>query len=99
MTTSTTSRRARRSRLKGSEGEREVVRLHTAMGVHAERVPLSSAMAYQDNPNMSGAVKAHKLLLSAIAALEVALDVDRDAYAGEAKAPRWLDPHLVGEIA
>ena len=40
MATTTTSRRARRSRLKGSEGEREVVHLHKAMRIHAERVPL-----------------------------------------------------------
>ncbi len=43
------SRRARRSRNKGAEGEREVVNLHKAMKVHAERVPLSGAMAYQQN--------------------------------------------------
>ena len=42
-------RRARRSRNKGAEGEREVVALHKAMKVHAERVPLSGAMAYRDN--------------------------------------------------
>ena len=49
MASATTSRRARRSRLKGSEGEREVVQLHRAMGIDAERVPLSDAMAYQEN--------------------------------------------------
>ena len=49
MASNTTSRRARRSRLKGSEGEREVVQLHRAMGIHAERVPLSGAMAYRGN--------------------------------------------------
>ncbi len=49
MTDATTSRRARRSRLKGAEGEREVVQLHREMGIHAERVPLSGAMAYQGN--------------------------------------------------
>ena len=43
------SRRARRSRAKGAEGEREVVQLHKTMGVHAERVPLSGAMAYRGN--------------------------------------------------
>ena len=37
MATTTTSRRARRSREKGAEGEREVVRLHTAMGIRADR--------------------------------------------------------------
>ncbi len=37
VTTAAISRRARRSRQKGAEGEREVVRLHTAMGIHAER--------------------------------------------------------------
>ena len=49
MFTTTTSRRARRSRQKGAEGEREVVQLHRPMGIHAERVPLSGAMAYQGN--------------------------------------------------
>ena len=43
------SRRARRSRNKGAEGEGEVVRLNKAMGIYAERVPLSGAMAYQGN--------------------------------------------------
>ena len=43
------SRRARRSRTKGAEGEREVVQLHKAMKVHAERVPLSGAMATRDD--------------------------------------------------
>jgi Holliday junction resolvase len=33
----------RRSRSKGCRREREFVNLHTAMGVHAERVPLSGA--------------------------------------------------------
>ena len=37
------------SRNKGARGEREVVQLHKTMKVHAERVPLSGAMAYQDN--------------------------------------------------
>ncbi len=36
-----------------------------------------------------------RLLHSAMAALEAALDLDRDVYAGEALAPRWLDPHEV----
>ncbi len=49
MAITTISHRARRSRLKGSEGEREVVQLHRDMGIHAERVPLSGAMAYQGN--------------------------------------------------
>ena len=49
MAGTTISRRARRSREKGAEGEREVVQLHKAMGVHAERVPLRGAMAYQGN--------------------------------------------------
>ncbi len=49
MANTTTSRRARRSREKGAEGEREVVHLHRDMGIHAERVPLSGAMAYQGN--------------------------------------------------
>ncbi len=43
------SRQARRSRNKGADGEREVVNLHKAMKIHAERVPLSGAMAYQQN--------------------------------------------------
>jgi hypothetical protein len=43
------SRRARRSRNKGAEGEREIVNLHKAEDVHAERVPLSGAMAYREN--------------------------------------------------
>jgi Holliday junction resolvase len=33
----------RRSRDKGARAEREVVNLHRAQGVHAERVPLSGA--------------------------------------------------------
>ena len=37
------------SRDKGTRGEREVVALHKPMKVHAERVPLSGAMAYRDN--------------------------------------------------
>ncbi len=37
------------SRDKGARGEREIVRLHKAMRIHAERVPLSGAMAYQQN--------------------------------------------------
>ncbi len=46
MADATTSRR---SRQKGAESEREVVQLHRDMGVYAERVPLSGAMAYQGN--------------------------------------------------
>ncbi len=49
MPDATASRLGRRSRRKGAEGEREVVALHRAMGVHAERVPLSGAMAYPGN--------------------------------------------------
>ena len=37
------------SRDKGARGEREIVQLHKAMRIHAERVPLSGAMAYQQN--------------------------------------------------
>ncbi len=48
MANTTTSRRARRSREKGAEGEREVVRLHKAMGIHAVKVPLSGATGYRD---------------------------------------------------
>ena len=46
MASTTTSRRARRSRQKGAEGEREVVHLHTDMGIHAVKVPLSGATGY-----------------------------------------------------
>ena len=49
MADATASRRGRHSRRKGAEGEREIVALHTAMGIHSERVPLSGAMAYQGN--------------------------------------------------
>ena len=35
------------SRDKGKRRERQVVALHTDLGVHAERVPLSGATAYQ----------------------------------------------------
>jgi hypothetical protein len=37
------------SRRKGSRAEREVVDLHLALGVKAERVPLSGASRYRDN--------------------------------------------------
>ena len=37
------------SRDKGCRGEREIVRLHKAMKIPAERVPLSGAMNYQHN--------------------------------------------------
>ncbi len=47
MVTASTSRRARRSRQKGAEGEREVVHLHEAMGIHAVKVPLSGATGYR----------------------------------------------------
>lgn len=36
-------------RQKGSRVEREVVKLHEAIGVKAERVPLSGAMRFQGN--------------------------------------------------
>ena len=39
----------RLSRDKGCRGEREIVRLHKAMKIPAERVPLSGAMNYQQN--------------------------------------------------
>ena len=47
MASTTTSRRARRSRQKGAEGEREVVHLHETMGIHAVKVPLSGATGYR----------------------------------------------------
>ena len=37
------------SRDKGQRRERQVVALHKAMGVHAEKVPLFGAACYQDN--------------------------------------------------
>ncbi len=37
------------SRDKGARGEREVVQLHKAMRIHAEQVPLSGGMRYQQN--------------------------------------------------
>lgn len=37
------------SREKGARVEREMVKLHKAIGIHAERVPLSGAMKYQEN--------------------------------------------------
>ena len=37
------------SRDKGQRRERQVVALHTALGVRAERVPLSGAYRYQGN--------------------------------------------------
>ncbi len=39
----------RLSRDKGCRGEREIVRLHKAMRILAERVPLSGGMNYQQN--------------------------------------------------
>ena len=36
-------------RLKGNRVEREIVKLHEKIGVHAERVPLSGAMRFQGN--------------------------------------------------
>ena len=47
MATPTPPRRARRSRQKGAEGEREVVQLHRAMDIHAVKVPLSGATGYR----------------------------------------------------
>lgn len=38
-----------RHRRKGDRTERELVALHRALGVHAERVPLSGAARYQGN--------------------------------------------------
>ena len=46
MPDATASRRARRSRRKGAEGELEVVALHRDMGIHAVKVPLSGATGY-----------------------------------------------------
>lgn len=37
------------SRDKGIRRERQIVELHRALGIHAERVPLSGAQNYQDN--------------------------------------------------
>ncbi len=37
------------SRDKGQRRERQVVALHTGIGIHAERVPLSGASRYQGN--------------------------------------------------
>lgn len=39
----------RPSRDKGARREREIVALHKALGIKAERVPLSGAAAYQGN--------------------------------------------------
>jgi Holliday junction resolvase len=39
----------RASRDKGARRERQIVDLHTAMGIKAERVPLSGAARYQGN--------------------------------------------------
>jgi hypothetical protein len=40
---------SRASRVKGDRIERQIVALHTALGVKAERVPLSGAVRYQGN--------------------------------------------------
>ena len=56
-------------------------------------------VSVQDESTVKLVEKAHKLLLSAIAALEQAHGVDREAFGGKAYAARWLDPHLVGEAA
>ncbi len=37
------------SRDKGQRRERQVLKLHTDLGIHAERVPLSGASRYQGN--------------------------------------------------
>lgn len=37
------------SRDKGARRERQIVALHTDMGIHAERVPLSGASRYRGN--------------------------------------------------
>ena len=37
------------SRDKGQRRERQIVALHIALGIHAERVPLSGASRYQGN--------------------------------------------------
>ncbi len=37
------------SRDKGQRRERQIVALHVALGIHAERVPLSGASRYQGN--------------------------------------------------
>jgi hypothetical protein len=39
----------KRSVVKGGRVEREIVKLHKVIGVHAERVPLSGSMRYQGN--------------------------------------------------
>jgi len=39
----------RASREKGKRRERQIVELHAASGIHAERVPLSGAARYQGN--------------------------------------------------
>ena len=41
------SQAGRRSRRKGALIEREIVNLHRALGIHAERVPLSGAAHYK----------------------------------------------------
>ena len=53
----------------------------------------------EDRALRAHAEKAERMLHSAIAALEMALDFDRDAYAGEALAPRRLDPHEAEKAA
>ena len=52
MPDATASRRGRRSRRKGAEGEREVVALHRDMGVQAVKVPLSGATGYQSGEDV-----------------------------------------------
>jgi hypothetical protein len=67
------SQRGRRSRNKGARIEREIVELHRALGIHAERVPLSGASHYKgaghdvdvlafgpDSAPLCGEVKARK---------------------------------------
>ena len=81
------SRRARRSRDKGARVEREVVNQHRAIGIHAERVPLSGAAGGR----FSGDVDIYAFGAN-VAPLSSEIKARKNG-AGFVQLERWLGEH------
>jgi hypothetical protein len=74
-------------RRKGARVERELVELHKALGIHAERVPLSGAMRYKGN-----GADLDCYIFGPEAAPLIGEVKARKAGAGFATIARWLGP-------
>ena len=75
---------------KGARVEREIAALHLALGIHAERVPLSGALASRLGPDYGGDLKIDLFPGCARATAEVKA---RAAGGGFITLEKWLGAH------